>query len=445
MARPAKPPGPALAAYLGLSRAIPALAPAILRRRLARGREDPARWREKLGEPGAERPEGRLVWLHAVGLGEVLALRGLIGALAQADGGLSFLVTSSARSSAQVMAGNLPPRTLHQYLPLDAPAYLRRFLAHWRPDLSVWAEQDLWPGAIWAADRAGLPLALVNARMNAAAYRRRARAAGLYRDLLGRFRLVTAQDAETAGNLASLGARAVTVEGSLKAASPPLAANPAEVEAMRAALAGRRLWLVASSHAEDEAAALAAQAMLWRADPAWLLVIVPRDPGRGAGILKAAGDHGLSATLSGQNDAPGSGGPKIGQFSGAQKIGQFSAPAPAAVHVDAGFGRLGLWYRLAPAALIGGSFGATEGHNPWEAAALGAAILHGPRIAHFVNDYSALHAAEAARQVTAGTLAEALSDPDLPPMAARARALQEAQRDTLAPLAARLIALMEAA
>ena len=156
-----------LAAWLGLSRALPLVAPALLRRRLAQGREDPARWREKLGEPTAPRPKGRLVWLHAVGLGEVLALRGLILAMAAEDPELSFLVTSSARSSAQVMAANLPPRTQHQFLPLDAPRYLRRFLAHWQPDLSVWAEQDLWPGGVGAADRAGVPLALVNAHQAA--------------------------------------------------------------------------------------------------------------------------------------------------------------------------------------------------------------------------------------------------------------------------------------
>ncbi|MEY4695673.1 MAG: hypothetical protein RIT14_101, partial [Pseudomonadota bacterium] len=127
--------GAALRVYLGLSRALPFVAPALLRRRAAQGREIPERMAEKLGQPGLPRPEGQLVWLHAVGLGEVLALRGLIAAMAEARPGLEFLVTSTARSSAQVMAANLPPRTRHQFLPLDAPGYVARFLDHWRPDL----------------------------------------------------------------------------------------------------------------------------------------------------------------------------------------------------------------------------------------------------------------------------------------------------------------------
>lgn len=409
-----------LCLYRGLSHALPLAAPALLRRRLARGKEDPARWREKLGEPTAARPEGPLVWLHAVGLGEVLALRGLIAAMAVQEPGLSFLVTSSARSSAQVMATNLPPRTQHQFLPLDAPRYLSRFLAHWRPGLSVWAEQDLWPGAVAAADRAGVPLALVNARMNEAAFARRNRARGLYADLLSRFRLVAAQDGASARHLAALGAPAPRVTGSLKAAAPPLAADPAELAAMQGALAGRPLWLLASSHPEDEAVALAAHLWLRQQDPQALLVVVPRDPPRAAQIATAAEALGLIATR------------------------KSLAPFPARttqVHIADAFGELGLWYRLAPAALIGGTFGPTEGHNPWEPAALGSAILHGPRTANFAADFVQLDGAGAALAIAPETLAAALGQ-DHTAMAARAKALSDAASGSLAPLAADLLGLM---
>src|SRR5690606_37368294 len=135
----------------------------------------------------------------------------------------------------------------------------------------------------------------------------------------------------------------VRVTGSLKAAAPPLAADPSELAAMRRALAGRPLWLLASSHEEDEAVALAAHAARLAAAPETLLVVVPRDPPRGPAICAAAGALGLTASR--QSLAP--------------------HPAPAAqVHVVDAFGTLGLWYRLAPLALIGGTFGPTEGHNP---------------------------------------------------------------------------------
>ncbi|MGA0541471.1 3-deoxy-D-manno-octulosonic acid transferase [Neotabrizicola sp. VNH66] len=401
-----------LAGYRLASHALPLVAPALLRRRLARGKEDPARWREKLGEATLPRPEGRLVWLHAVGLGEVLALRGLIGALAAAAPDLSFLVTSSARSSAQALAGQLPPRTVHQFLPLDAPHYLARFLGHWRPALSVWAEQDLWPGAVAAADAAGVPLALVNARMNAAAYARRARARGLYADLLSRFRLVAAQEDQTASHLAALGARDVRVTGSLKAAAPPLAADLAALAAAQRMVQGRRPWLLASSHPEDEAVALAAQAQLHAEDPAHLLILAPRDPARGGQI----------ATI----------------LPVARRAGPMGG---AAVWVVDTVGEMGLWYRLCPVTLIGGTFGPIEGHNPWEPAALGSAILHGPRVANFAADFGVLDGAGAALPVTPGTLAAALRA-DHRAMAARAIALSQAAQGSLVPLAHDLLELM---
>lgn len=409
-----KPAGLALRAYLAASRVIPLLARPVLRRRLARGKELPERWREKLGEASLPRPEGPLVWLHAVGLGETLALRGLIAAMAKQTPGVEFLVTSGTRGSAEVLGANLPPRTRHQFLPLDAPVYLARFLDHWRPALSVWAEQDLWPGAVVATARRGIPLALVNARMNAEAFARRQRGAGLFADLLARFALVAAQDEGTADHLRQLGAGSVRVTGSLKAAAPPLACDDAVLKALRNDLAGRRLLLLASSHAEDEAVMLAALRGL-QSRP--LVLIAPRDPSRGAEIAAQVALHGLTATR--------------------RSFGQ--GPEGDVWIVDT-LGEMGLWYRLCPVTLVGGTFGATEGHNPWEPAAVGSAILHGPHVANFAADYGRMGHADAALQVNAGTLGAALVA-DHSAMAARAQALSDAARGELEPLARDLLAL----
>ena len=407
----ARSTGFALRVYLAASHLIPLAAPFVLRRRLARGREDALRWREKLGCPGSPRPEGRLIWMHAVGIGEVMALRGLIGAMA--GQGFSFLVTSSARSSAEVFGANLPERTIHQYLPLDAPGYLARFLDHWRPDLSVWAEQDLWPGAVLAADRRGVPLALVNARMNAASYARRRRVASLYGDLLARFQVIAAQDQVTAGHLRGLGAGKVQVTGSLKAASPPLAADGTEVARIKAALAGRRVWLAASTHAGDEAVVLEAHRRLMARDPEACLILVPRVPGRTVAVA------GLPVALRSGGGMPGPG-----------------------VFVVDRFGELGLWYRVARVALVGGGFG-IGGHNPWEPAHLGCAILHGPGVQNFAADYAALHAADAALAVTGpDQVLAALDDPALADRAARAHALAVRAGAALVPLANQLTGLV---
>ena len=331
------------------------------------------------------------------------------------------MITSSARSSAQVIATNLPPRTQHQYLPLDAPRYLARFLDHWQPDLSVWAEQELWPGAVVAAHRRGIPLALVNARLTPQGFANRSRAARLYGDLFSRFDLICAQDSLSADHLEALGAGAVQVTGSLKSAAPPLAADPAALADATAAIAGRRVWVAASTHAGDEAQAIAAQDNLWRADPRWLLILAPRDTARAGAVASALTEARLPFAR--------------------RSLGRVPSPGDAVWLADS-YGELGLWYRLAEAALIGGGFDKIGGHNPWEAAHFSAAILHGPDTRNFKTDYQMLNRSEAARAVNGPDLAQVLRDPALPAMAQRAQQIVTHAAGSLDPLAADLLALV---
>lgn len=416
--RNSHPVGVLLRAYLMASRAIPLIAQPVLRHRLEKGKEDPTRWREKLGLPSLGRPKGRLVWLHAVGLGEVLALRGLITELSQLAPDLNFLVTSTAKSSAKVMAANLPPRSFHQFLPLDAPIYLERFLDHWRPDLSVWAEQEVWPGAVVALARRNIPLAMVNARISHESYLRRRRVAGLYADLFARFSLIAAQEDETASRLAKLGAAGVQVTGSLKSAAPPLRVDTAELARLQTILASRKVWVAASTHASDEAEVLRALPEL---GPEFLAILAPRDIRRADGLAATLVEHGVAFARR-----------SLGQVPGAQ----------TRVWLADSYGELGIWYRLADVALVGGAFGEVGGHNPWEPAILGVPILHGPNTVNFASDYDLLDRQNAATLVRPGGLAAALLQPGLAAMGERAQAMAELAKGKLAPLASDLVALI---
>ena len=352
-------PGFALRLWLGLTWALQPVLPWHLKRRIKRGKEDAERWREKLGHASAARPEGTLIWMHAVGLGEVLALRGLIARLSAQNPDLRFLVTSGTLASARVFARNLPPRTIHQFAPLDAPGPARRFLDHWHPDLSIWAEQELWPGLVYRTHRADIPLALVNARMNDAAFERRRRVGALYRDILPRFALISAQDDTTAALLATLGAPVVSTDGSFKPVTPPLSDAPNERTTLAAALKGRFCWLAASSHDADETLTLTAHQSLLTRDPGALLILAPRLPDRAPDILSQLSTKGLTTARRSQ-DQP--------------------ITPDTQVYLADTFGDLGLFYRVARAAFIGGTMDNVEGHNPWEAAQLGCAILQAPAL-----------------------------------------------------------------
>ena len=350
-----------------------------LRRRLKRGKENPERWREKLGEPTLTRPDGPLIWLHAVGLGEILALRGMIDLLTHRHPEAHFLVTSGTRASAEVFGANLPPRTIHQFAPIDVKGPINRFLDFWRPDLSIWAEQDIWPGLVHETSVRGIPIALINARMNDAGFSRRRRWKGLFSDVFSRFDLLSCQDTTTAAHLAALGARNPRVDGSLKPLSPPLAVDEAELAKWRTRTEGCFVWIVGSSHEEDEEIAIQAHIALIERIPDAVLVIAPRDPGRGADILGNVENAGLNGVLRSQStnltDLP-------------------------QVYVADTFGEMGLWYRLARAAMIGGTFGSTEGHNPWEARVLGVPVVFGSRTANFAADFDQMETDGVGQQVS---------------------------------------------
>ncbi len=412
-------------AYSAITFVLSPLARAILRHRLARGKEDPERWQERLGIAGLPRPSGKLIWMHAVSVGELLALRGLVAELSAHAPSVVFLLTSVSRASSAAIARHMPERSVHQFLPLDLPGSRQRFLDHWKPDLVVWAEQDLWPGLAAEATRRGIPQAFVNVRMNSSAFRRRRFTRALWRGLYQSFELIAAQDKASAKHMEALGAPVpVRVTGSLKPSAPPLSDNTATRASLQKALTGRPVWVAASTHAADERTAMAAQKAVLAVQPDSLIIVAPRHPGRGKGVEDAARAQGLRA------------------------VRRTTCPCPAPeteVYIADTIGELGLWYRIADVALIGGSFSANvEGHNPWEPVRLGCAVLHGPHVANFRDDYAALADAAGTREVgDAKELATAVLSDGLADMAGRASVVADIQASRIQVLASDIVSLLK--
>ena len=410
-----------LALYLAATSALAPLLPIHLKKRLQRGREHPDRWREKQGFSSRPRPVGKLVWLHAVGLGEVLALRGMIVALQACDPDLQFLVTSSTRASAETFGNNLPPKTVHQFLPLDCGRYAQRFLDHWHPDLALWSEQDMWPGLVTHTARRGIPQALINVRMTAASFQRKRRVKALYRAVYRNFALISAQDNATATALVHLDApQDIRIDGSLKPHSPPLRVAAADLARMTDALAGKEVWLAASCHREDEAVALEAHRQLLTKAPNAMLILAPRYPSRAPHILSQLA--GFNIKVRSRGALP---------------------DARTQVYLADSFAEMGLWYELSDFALIGGTFSDIEGHNPWEALQLRCGVMHGPRYANFTNDFTILIEAQACFPVyNAGDIVDTLMA-QTPRGLDGYRRLQRDQSAALSDLAETLIGLIK--
>lgn len=367
----------ALLVYKLLARALSPVWHVGLRRRLSRGKETPASVQQKLGLAYDTRPAGTLVWGHAVGVGESLALAGLFARLGEHRPDLHFLITTTARTSGDALRGRhgqsiLPPRCQHQFAPVDTPEAVARFLEHWRPALAVWCEMDLWPVLMDTTDARGIPRVLVNARLSAASLAKRRWGRWIYAALLPGFRFLFAQNPASADALVVLGAprERIAVTGTIKTLSPPLPCDPAALARWQAALAGRPVWLAASTHPGEESLALRAHDQLRQQHPDALLLIAPRMPTRGAEVRALCPPETVqrSADLV---TLPGT---------------------SASVYLADTIGELGLWYRLAPVALVGGSIAKVGGHNPLEPLALSCAVLHGPQVWNFSESYAELDA-----------------------------------------------------
>lgn len=415
---------PALALYRWLTRLLEPLAPRLLDARVRRGKEDDARVDERLGYAGAARPEGDLVWLHGVSVGEALSLLPLVERLRKARPDLGVLVTTGTVTSAEVMAGRLPDGVIHQYAPVDGPGVVARFLDHWRPSLAVFVESELWPNLLSEARRRGVRTALVSARVTDKTVAGWRRFPGAARDLLGGFDLVLPQDQSSAERLASLGAR---VDGhvNLKLAGGPLPHDTAAFSRLSAAIGDRPVIAAVSTHEGEEIAIVRA---LDRLADRLCLILLPRHPERGSVIAEALARDGYSYALRSRGQA---------------------LTAETDIYVADTLNEMGLILRLADVVVMGGSFAPAlglppvGGHNPLEPARLGKPAVAGPDASNWAAVTEGL-AAAGGLKIVAGTwdLAETvgplLADPGL------ARAMGERARRAAAEASNDLDRLWEA-
>ncbi len=366
----------ALRLYQVAARAAAPLAPRLLARRLGRGKEHPTRLPERYGEPGLPRPSGPLIWVHAASVGEMLAVVPLIARVRAQD--FAVLVTSGTVTSATLAERRLPPGTAHQFIPLDVPQFVARFLDHWRPDLALFVESDLWPNLIMACATRRIPMILINGRVSERSFRRWRLLPGAIGALLSQFDLCLAQSEADANRYTRLGAPRISAIGNLKLDVPPPPADQSTLSRFRALIGMREVIAAASTHSGEETAIIATHLRLRQQCPGLLTVIAPRHPARGQSVAEAARAAGLSVGVRTQGDLP---------------------KRDVEVYVADTLGELGLVYRIAPIVFMGGSLASHGGQNPIEPIRLGAAVLHGPNVWNFAEIYSTLDEARGAERV----------------------------------------------
>ena len=385
---------------LSLYRAVTFLGTPLVRlylaARMARGKEDRARFGERLGRPGLPRPDGPLVWAHAASIGESLSMVPLIERLLGERPGLRVLFTTGTVTSAGIMAERLPEGAFHQYVPVDRLSYVRRFLDHWRPDLVLWAESEFWPNLVTESAALDVPVILVNGRVSPRSFAGWRRVPGFIRRLLGGFALCLGQAEIDAERLRRLGARNAKSVGNLKFAAPPLPADQKALDLLSAALGDRPRWLAASTHPGEETLVAGVHRRLKAARPGLLTIMVPRHPERGAAIAEALRADGHSVALRSAGEA---------------------IAAATDIYLADSLGELGLFFRLADVVFMGKSLVPLGGQNPIEPARLGCALIHGPHMANFEDMAARMKETGAAEEVAdeaalAVAVAQLLDDED---------------------------------
>ncbi len=374
-----------LMAYHWLGRLAPLILPALARRRAARGKEDPARLKERRGIASCAHPGGRIIWVHAASVGELNAVAAVILQLIEHDG--TILLTSGTRTSARLARQRFGDDVIHQYIPYDCPRYVNRFLDFWKPSPAIFTESELWPAMIVALYDRNVPLVLVNGCLSARSFARWSRFRRTAQALLARLSLVLAQSHDHATRFRTLGARHLAVSGNLKFDADLPGIDPGSRQTMARAIGGRHCWLAASTHAGEEEAVIATHCTLVAEHPDLLTLIAPRHPQRRREIHDLCRQAGVC-------------------------VGMRSEGLPQENHgifiIDT-IGELVLFYSTVEFAFIGGSLVARRGHNPIEPALQTCAIVHGPHVDTFSDIYQQLDEENGAyRVVSRGALTQAV-------------------------------------
>ncbi len=419
-----------LAAYSLAGCALTPLLHGWLKRRAKRGKEDLNRMGERFGHASVARPDGRLIWLHAASVGEVQSMLTLVRKLLAAQPHASMLITTGTVTSAALVTQQKLPRTIHQFIPVDTHASVKRFLAYWQPDLALWVESEFWPQLILQAKKRGTPMLLVNARLSAKSFQGWKRWPGFIRQILESFTAMYAGSGEDAARLRALGAQNVIEAGNVKFDAESLPVDTTMLEQLAIQMGDRPLWLAASTHGNEEHMIAQAHRHIAQQFPDLLTIIVPRHAARGDLIASELRSNGFKTVQRSKGEA---------------------IDATVQLYLADTMGELGTFYHLAPIVFVGGSLIAHGGHNPLEPARQQCAIISGRHVHNFADIVKQMQEAHAIHLVSdtdelARTVRSLLADPNL--VLADAKAAHKVvnqSRGASETILARVDAILEAA
>lgn len=346
--------------------------------RCHKGKEDVTRLNERFGRPNRIRTSGRLIWMHGASVGECLSMLPLIKKIIDENPDIHVMVTSGTVTSAKLMTERLPNRAFHQYVPIDLPWAVQRFVRYWHPDAAFWFESEFWPNLLSAVASSGAPLVLLNGRISDRSFRRWQRALWFIRPILRLFTLSLGQTKEDTHRLKKLGAKQALYVGNLKYAAVPAVFDATELATLKEQIGSRPCWCAGSTHADEEARLADVHIRLKQQFKGLLWICSPRHPTRGDMLEKMFLSKGLQVARRSRHE------PLTPQTD---------------VYLADTIGEMGLIYQLAPLVFVGGSLIPFGGQNMLEPMRFKRVVFVGPHPFNFKEIMAAALADQAIIQV----------------------------------------------
>ena len=331
-----------------------------------RGKENLKRLLERWVTKQIKRPSGKLIWLHAASVGESLSLLPLIEKIIADNPKINILITSTTKTSAEILEKISRPQIIHRMAPYDTFSVSKRFLKYWEPDLAVRVESEIWPRILLELKKNKIPNFLLNARFSKTSILRIEKQADAASFLFSLFDRIHVQEKSTKETLTKVGVenQKIKVTGSLKDSREMLPVDGDIIKQFQTVIGEQKIWLSACTHPGEDEIVLKAHKKI-----GGLLLIAPRHIERGKQIARLSRSMGFSTQLRSESA---------------------NIRAETAVYIADTMGEMGTWYSLSRAAFIGGSLVDKGGHNPVEAVQLNTFILHGPHIYNSEEKYDKL-------------------------------------------------------
>ena len=338
-------------------------------------KEDPIRYREKLSKISKSRGEGFLVWFHVASVGEAMSILPLIDRCVQDQKINKILITSITFSSGKILEKkfNQNQKVVHQFLPLDIPILVNKFLEHWKPNLSIFIDSEIWPNLILQTDKKQIPLLLINARITKKSFVRWKLAINFARKIFGKFNLCIVSNKESADFLKILGAKNIKSFGNLKFSNINSNLNKKLDRNFLDKIKDRKIWCAASTHPSEETLCAKSHIIIKKTYNNILTIIIPRHINRVDKITEELSNLNLKVVLS-------------------SELNQLNIETD--ILLVNSYGEALKFYNISKCTFLGKSLVHSlindSGQNPIEPARLGCKILHGPNVSNFTEIYEYL-------------------------------------------------------